>query len=166
MKRYLAIFSLLFIGLAQVTWADEATLYLVRHAEKVEDSDPGLTEQGQARALALAALMKDKGIIKVFSTDYKRTRQTAAPTAAQSDLDISFYNPRAFQEFAAALKAEFLERRQSMLVVGHSNTTPYLATLLTGQEFPMLRENQYDHLYAVTVDENGNLTASISYFNP
>lgn len=166
MKRYLTLFLLLAVGFTQSIRADDAILYLVRHAEKLEDSDPGLTAQGEARAAALAALLKDEAIIKVYSTDYKRTRQTAAPTAQQKGVDVSLYDPRAFREFAAKLKAEFLEKGKSMLVVGHSNTTPYLATLLTGQEFPMLSEDQYDHLYKVTLDEDGNLTATISFFNP
>ena len=166
MKKYLTLFLLLALGFVQMARAEDATLYLVRHAEKLADSDPGLTEQGHARAAALAVLLKDVGVSKVYSTDYKRTRQTAEPVAKQKGLEISLYNPRAFQEFATGLKAEFLAEKKPMLVVGHSNTTPYLATLLTGKEFPMLSEDQYDHIYKVTIAEDGSLQAAIELFNP
>ncbi len=166
MNRVLGIIMFVLLGYVPSVAAEEATLYLVRHAEKIADSDPGLTEQGQTRAKALAALLKGKGITKVFSTNYKRTLQTAAPLAEQGGLQIIHYNPRELNAFAQRLKQSFLRDKQSVLVVGHSNTTPYLATLLTGEEFPLLKEDQYDHLYKVVIGEDGELKASIEYFNP
>ncbi|MBO6503912.1 MAG: histidine phosphatase family protein [Kordiimonadaceae bacterium] len=146
--------------------AQEAAIYLVRHAEKQADSDPELTEYGYSRAAALAAIMKDVSLAKVYSTDTRRTRQTAQPTAEQKELGIEIYDPRAFSQFAETLKTEFLSSGKSILVVGHSNTTPYLATLLTGDSFPELREDQYDHLYVLTKTPDGELKATITKFNP
>ncbi len=166
MKKIL-LFALLFAGfLTQASYADDAVLYLVRHAEKQADSDPALTELGVRRAAALAERLKAAKLSRVYSTDYKRTRQTAAPTAQQKGLEVTLYDPRAFNEFAEALRTEFLAQTDSILVVGHSNTTPYLATLLTGTEHPMLNEDQYDHLYVIKKAEDGSLTATIEYFNP
>ncbi len=146
--------------------ADEPTLYLVRHAEKQADSDPDLTDTGHARAKALAKILASVDVGKIYSTDTKRTRQTAAPTAEQKGLPVEIYNPRAFRDFAEGLKQEFLAGNSSILVVGHSNTTPYLATLLSGTEYPELSEDQYDYLYLVNRDEDGSLVVTIEKFKP
>ncbi len=164
-KKFLLIIATL-ICMPTSALAEESAIYLVRHAEKQADSDPELTEYGHARAKALANIMKDVSILKVYSTDTRRTRQTAQPTADQKKLSIELYDPRAFREFASALTAEFLKSGRSILVVGHSNTTPYLATLLTGESFPELREDQYDHLYKVVQLSDGKLEATIIKFNP
>lgn len=164
-KIFLALVFCTWFG-AQPAIAGDAAIYLVRHAEKQQDSDPGLTKEGVARAGALAERLGDIELAKVYSTDFNRTRQTAEPTARQKGLGVSLYDPRAFREFADALKAEFLAQDKSILVVGHSNTTPYLATLLTGVEHAMLNEDQYDHIYVVRQAEDGSLKATIEYFNP
>ena len=64
--------------------ADAAPIiFIVRHAEKasVTDKDPDLSLQGRKRADALAHILKDSQITSVFVTEFKRTQQTAAPTA-------------------------------------------------------------------------------------
>lgn len=162
--RILAIAILWLAGAVGPAVADEAAVYLVRHAEKQSGEDPGLTPKGQARAQALATLMAGVDIAKIYSTDYKRTRDTAAPTANAKGLDVELYDPRAFRDYATALKQEFLDQKKSILVVGHSNTTPYLATLLTGEQHPMLSDDQYDHIYVIRASEDGSLRATIEKF--
>lgn len=153
----------LLLLLTPSVWAD-ATLYLVRHAEKASDGtrDPNLTDAGHARAQWLAAYLSDKNILGVYSTDFKRTRQTAQPTAMAAGLEIQPYDPRALPDFARKLKA--LEGAH--LVVGHSNTTPALASILTGKEWTELEEYQYDHIYVVRVGSDGTASASITYSEP
>ena len=60
---------------------DSYTIYLLRHAEKVQDGsrDPELTEIGRQRSAALADWFIDKDLEVIWSSDYKRTRDTAAP---------------------------------------------------------------------------------------
>ncbi|MEE9347816.1 MAG: hypothetical protein V3U82_06445, partial [Robiginitomaculum sp.] len=56
LRRYFifAIACAALAACAPTTPKDEAIYYLVRHAEKVSGvSDPGLTQAGEARALAL-----------------------------------------------------------------------------------------------------------------
>ena len=63
------------------------TIYLVRHAEKQDDSkDPALSECGQKRAQALAALFADIPLAAVYATPYQRTQQTAAAVANNKKL--------------------------------------------------------------------------------
>ena len=69
--------------------------FLVRHAEKMETGeDPDLTTAGESRARDLAAMLRTAGITQVHSSDYKRTRNTAAPTAERLGLKVRIYDPR------------------------------------------------------------------------
>ena len=61
-----------------------STFYLIRHAEKdrnTKGKDPVLNGLGLKRAENWAKIFKDIPFDKIYSTDYKRTQQTALPTA-------------------------------------------------------------------------------------
>ena len=141
----------------------EPTIYLVRHAEKQSDGsdDPALTNTGHARADWLAGYFKNKGLTAIFSTAYKRTQQTAAPTAEMTGLAVQGYDPRALEPFAKALKS----MEGTILVVGQSNTTPMLVNLLTGEDHDELDERIYDHIYVLTA-KGHKLVSSIHYSEP
>lgn len=139
------------------------TIYLVRHAEKVTDGgamlvedpkDPPLTPAGEARAEALAELLKDAGITQVWSTNYKRTRNTAAPLHKALGLEVMLYNPSDLQGFAETLKAQ---PNEIALVVGHSNTTPALVEALGGDGgIPIDEKAEYDRLYVVSLSSGAS----------
>ena len=136
-----------------------ADIYLVRHAEKVQDDseDPDLTQTGRQRAANLAVVLKSAGIEKIYSSDYKRTRETAAPLAEGLGLEVGIYDPKALESFAERLMA--LE--VNALVVGHSNTTPELAELMGGDGgTPIVEDWEYDRLYLLQT-ENGHVTGTI-----
>jgi hypothetical protein len=61
----------------------QPVVVIVRHAEKAANgsNDPDLSSAGQARAETLARILKDSGITAIFTTEFKRTQETAAPTA-------------------------------------------------------------------------------------
>ena len=122
--------------------------YLVRHAEKTaERPDPGLTDAGSIRAVMLADELEDVGLTAIWSTDYKRTRDTAAPIAARLGLEVQLYDPADLPGFAAQLKTD---PAQVALVVGHSNTTPQLTEALGGDPATPIDEgHEYDRLYVV-----------------
>jgi len=126
-------------------------LYFTRHTEKIrsENRDPGLTTLGELRAESLAAFLANKNIAAVYSTDYKRTRLTAAPTARQQKLIIKFYDPSDLPELIEILKSN----RQNALVVGHSNTTP-MAVRLVGGEALSIDEDEYGQLFVVAIGLN------------
>src|SRR5690349_10813501 len=60
----------------------ETTVLIVRHAEKGTGSDPDLTPEGRKRAQALVEAARRRGVAAVYHTQYKRSLQTAEPTAA------------------------------------------------------------------------------------
>ncbi|MGJ8559262.1 MAG: phosphoglycerate mutase family protein [Litorimonas sp.] len=138
-----------------------ATVFLVRHAEKLTGRDPALTVDGEARAAALADLLVDAKIERIHSSDYKRTRMTAAPLAEMTSVDVELYDPRDLPRIAALLKADGGRH----LVVGHSNTTGELTELLGGDGGTAIVEaTEYDRLYVVTVGADGEATSTLLRF--
>jgi len=130
---------------------DSYTLYLVRHAEKQQiKGNPSLTECGMARAEQLAKLLESIDIRKIYSTAFARTRETATPLAMLKQLMISNYSPRGLDQLALKLK----QAKENALVVGHSNTTPQLAALLSGQQVATITEKEYQMLYQIHVVNN------------
>ncbi len=159
--RFVTYFSslllLLFLAAAFPALPSEGptTLFIVRHAEKVDDGtkDPPLADEGHARAEALARLLRDAGLNAVYATPYRRTQETAARLAEQLNLHVTTY------EAQGAALADTLRSRhtgQQVLVVGHSNTVPMLLNALLGAErYQQLGEMEYDALFVVTLAENG-----------
>ncbi len=163
MTRLFAVFFALLIAATPAALAD-ATFYLVRHAEKAADGtrDPDLTAEGRTRALWIAGYLEDKGLTGVYSTDYKRTRQTAQPAADKMGLAIDLYDPRALEAFAADLKS----KTGVFLVVGHSNTTPALANLLANTHLKYAGEDVYDQIFEVKLSDTGTARVSVSFSKP
>jgi len=139
-------------------------VFLVRHAEKVDQSrDPDLSEEGYARAQALAKALADAGLERVFSSDYIRTRETARPVADLYGLEIEEYDPSDLYDLADALRA----KGGRHLVVGHSNTTPALVEILGGEAGPaIVEETEYDRLYILTIGKEGVETVLLRYGKP
>ena len=136
-----------------------ADIYLVRHAEKELDGseDPDLTQTGKHRAANLSVMLKSAEIERIFSTDYQRTRDTAAPVAEVAGVEMELYDPDALE----ALAGQLLDLEKNALVVGHSNTTTDLVTRLGGDAgSAIVEEWEYDRLYLLQT-ENGNVTRTI-----
>ena len=67
------------------------TFYLIRHGQKVgEAGDPGLTELGKEQAGKTTEFLKDKNISKIYSSTYKRTRETAEIINNTLKVEIKF----------------------------------------------------------------------------
>ena len=160
--KHLLICAILCI--ASFTAAAETTVvYLVRHAEKIDDSaDPDLSSAGYARAEVYASILKDEDVSAIFSTPYIRTRKTAEPTASVHGLEILEYDPAAPEELVAKLET----LTGTVLVTGHSNTIPELVNLLTGENMPDLDERVYDRVYRVTLEDGLNTELTITYTEP
>lgn len=141
---------------------DATVVYLVRHAERAEDGtdDPELSREGRARAALLAELLRDAGITHVHTTDYRRTRQTASPTAEALGLTPRIYDPRDLEGLAGRIRA--MPGRH--LVLGHSNTTPGAVAALGGEPGAEIDEMEYDRLYVVVLPGHGPPTTVLLRF--
>lgn len=131
-----------------------ATFILVRHAEKQMGHKPALTEEGEVRAQQLAFMLERVALDAVYSSPTRRTIMTATPTAAFHNLKLEYYDPSLLQAFAQKLRQNY--KGKTVLVVGHSNTTPALANLLTRtNEHPRFSELDYTNFYVVTIPRIG-----------
>lgn len=155
--RLAALLALVGCGAAPApSEADPAAVFLVRHAEKEKTADdPALTAAGRARAEELARVLADSGVRAVYSTDFARTRDTAAPMSARIGAEIRIYDWAKLDELAAELS----QPGARSLVVGHSDTTPELVEALGGDRGePIDEPNEYDRLYIVTIAPDGAVT--------
>jgi broad specificity phosphatase PhoE len=132
-----------------------STYYLIRHAEKDRSDqtnrNPNLTEAGLKRAKNWATHFKTVSFDMVYSTDYNRTKQTAMPTAIVNNVELQFYNPSDIKI------EEFMEKTKgkTVLIVGHSNTTPTFTNGLLGEEkYKDIDDNNNANLYVVTVTKD------------
>ena len=141
--------------------AASTTIIVVRHAEKGTDDprDPSLTAAGQQRALALSAVLKDAGVTAIYTTQYKRNRQTAEPLAQQSGISITErpISGANTATYAQDLAQEILTNSlgKTVLVVGHSNTVPDIVKALSGIAVPPITDPEYDHIFIVTIPASG-----------
>jgi len=128
---------------------------IVRHAEKAsgEGNDPPLSDAGRARAETLSRMLRDSEISAIFTTEFKRTKETAAPTAIA--LKITPTVVRATE--IATLADKLRELHGNALVVAHGNTIPDLIKTL-GIDVPVnIPENDYDHFLIVAVGSQPRL---------
>ena len=107
--------------------------------------DPDLSEAGKARAASLAAMLKDAKITAIYVTEYKRTRQTAAPLALQLGLEMTVVPSKD----AAGLTAKLKSATGNVLVVGHSNTVPATIAALGVNDPVAIGDTDYDNLFIV-----------------
>jgi broad specificity phosphatase PhoE len=142
---------------------DNYTLYLVRHAEKQADDsrDPELTEAGTHRSKNLANWFADKDINDIWSSDYKRTRDTAKPTVSRLGLKLNIYDARDLN----ALNETLLRNQNNALIVGHSNTTPELARLLCNCDIEDMNDSEYDRLIVISIDSSGARVGTLTQNN-
>lgn len=137
-------------------------VYLVRHAEKdtsISDNPP-LTAEGEARAKKLGDILKSTRIDEIYSTMYTRTLFTAEPISQAKGLVVLPYNGGDLPALVEKIKSS---DNKSFLVVGHSNSTPSLAGLLSNQELEGFDEKIYDDLLIVVLKENNPQLYQLKY---
>ena len=135
-----------------ITGANAApVVFVVRHAEKANSGgkDPELSVQGQKRAVALANILKDSQITSVFVTEFKRTQETAAPTARAAHV-----SPTVIPANNLAVIVEKLHTLNgNALVVGHGNTIPDLLKALEIATPVSIPEDDYAEIFAVVLGD-------------
>jgi len=151
------IYAGIAIGLA---WFFESqattTIIFVRHAEKELNSgdDPALSDAGRRRVTELTRQLVDAdvvaGIDAIYTTPFRRARETARPLAEALNLQMNTYD--------AADRETVLEtilknhKGKIILVVGHSDTLPELiANLGASKNVPPIDEMEYDNIYIISI---------------
>jgi len=125
-------------------------VFLVRHAEReMTGEDPPLTPQGEARAQALAAALRDSGITAIITTQWRRTRDTAKPLAAILRVVpevVPVYEGKTLENSQAVVAALRRHRNETVLVVGHITVTGVIAAL-GGPRLPTICDNVFSDLF-------------------
>ena len=154
MKKLLLLIALLFLNIS-FGQKIATTYYFIRHAEKVDNSqNPDLSTSGLERAALWNKIFSEVSFDKIYSTEYRRTIQTASPTATAQNIQIKLYNPKniAIESF----KKETLGKK--VLIVGHSNTTPKFVNQMINQNiFTDIEDGTFGNLYIVIIIE-GEIT--------
>lgn len=153
MIHRLLMTTLVVLGLTAPAFAQ--SIVLVRHAERADTAaggepmmaaDPNLSDAGHARAKRLAGLLRDAGITAIYVTEYKRTQQTAAPLATALGITPTVIKAADSKALVDRLKSA----AGHVLVVGHSNTVPAVASALTATPPIAIADDEYDNLLVVS----------------
>ena len=161
MKRTIILAMTAILAVTAAASAQSA-IFVVRHAERADAgagaspmmaTDPDLSEAGRARAQSLASALKDAGITAIYTTEYKRTRQTAEPLAKALGIDVTAVPARDM----AALIQKLKSAAGNALVVGHSNTVGEVIAKLGVADPVKLTDNDYDNLFVVVQGEKPTL---------
>jgi len=131
-------------------------IFLLRHAERVEYESPDgvLSQAGEARAQLLARLLKDAGVTSIYTTDRKRTIQTAEPLAKA--LGISPVVVGSAESVAATLdQVRTRDKSGVVVIVAHSNTVPAFLKALGHSSEIKIGDREHDDLFVIVPNASG-----------
>jgi len=151
--KALALFLLVFVTVSIAS--AQPVIVIVRHAEKAADggTDPDLSSAGRTRADALARILKDSGITGIFTSEFNRTQETAAPTATSAQLTPTVVAAKD----TAALVANLHQLNGNALVVGHGDTIPNRVKALGINVTVNIPDGDYSELFIVTLGDKPQL---------
>jgi broad specificity phosphatase PhoE len=146
----------LLVATSAVGAVAQTTVIIVRHAEKAAEpaEDPPLTAAGEKRAQDLWLAVKDAGVSAVVTTQYARTRATAAPTATAGHITPEIVRAGGADDPKEVADAVRRHAGHTVLIVGHSNTVPAIIEALGAVRPPPICDTEYDNLYVVTISQN------------
>ena len=144
------------------------TVLLVRHADvdvppPIGNPDPSLNMKGVIRANELARVAAAAGVTKIFTSELKRTKETAAPLAARLNLAQPPLVAPGVAEFAAGAHAGLYG--PVVLVVGHTNTVPPLIDALVSPQ-PTITIRGFDNLFIVSLTAGESQLVWLKYGSP
>jgi len=151
--KALALLLLVFVSLS--TASAQPVVIIVRHAEKAANggNDPDLSSAGRARAEALARILKDSGITAIFTSEFRRTQETGAPTATLIHVTPTVVAAKDM----ASLVAKLHQLNGNALVVGHGDTIPNIVKALGINSSINIPDADYSELLIVILGDKPQL---------
>jgi phosphohistidine phosphatase SixA len=157
-----AIFPALLLFQMAAAQQNVRTVFLVRHAEKTSAAgDAPLSPEGEKRADCLAGVLKDAGIKQIYVTDAKRTQQTAAPLAKALKITPKILPAK---DPNALIKDLVYTGGGNILVVGHSDTVPFVIARMQGGTVLPIGENEYDRMFVMTIAQAAGMPAATLHY--
>jgi len=151
------VFIALLLAAAWLFDARATTVVMVvRHAETEPsaDADPGLSVDGRERAARLARLLSQarpvRGVDAIFTSEFRRTQQTATPLSETLALPVNVVPSPTWSKLPNKILRD--HRGEYVLVAGSSNTVPPLVEALSGEKIS-LREDEFDAMFIVFVPQ-------------
>lgn len=166
---FLTLSTLLICSQFSFVQAQTSTYILLRHAEKdtsvagstMMKADPPLTKAGEERAKSLLTVLKDYTPDEIYSTNFIRTKATVTPLLIKFNKDLQIYDPKELILFSEKL---LQEKGKTIIIAGHSNTTPALVNLLIKEKtYQSLDESVYNQLWIVTVSDGKAVAKVVRY---
>ncbi len=157
---------LIFNSLTNFGYSQTTTIILIRHAEKdttapgstMMKADPPLSVAGKRRAERLPDILKDYQPDSIYTTNYVRTKSTVEPLAQKYHLPPILYDPKDLGSLAEKL---IHLNGKTVVVAGHSNTTPMLVNLILKEnKYANLEDSVYNQFWIITI-ANGKLTDKV-----
>lgn len=168
MRRLLAAFLLLAMTLSAAP-TPVTTVILVRHAERAsQEKDSPLSPAGEARAQELARVLAGVKIDAIYTTQYIRTKATAAPLAGAVKVEPVARDAGGTYTTDIAKHIRATHAGQTVVVVGHSNTTLEVMQALGATDLPAsIPDGQFDDLFVLTyVDGAAPKVVALRYGTP
>ena len=145
-------------------------VFIVRHAERAEEpkDDPAISAEGRARAETLAQVLAAANIQAILTTQYRRTQETAAPTARRFGVTpkVMTIQRGGADAHVAEVVAQIRRTPGPVLVVGHSNTVAGIVAGLSSSKPIKLCETSFANLFVVTLDATPLPAAQLKYGSP
>ncbi len=147
-------------------YSQTTTIILIRHAEKdttapgstMMKADPPLSIAGIKRAERLPDILKDYQPDSIYTTNYVRTKATIEPLAKKYKITPILYDPKELGSLAEKL---IHSNGKTVVVAGHSNTTPMLVNLILKEnKYANLEDSVYNQFWIITIT-NGKLADKI-----
>lgn len=132
------------------------TLILVRHAERDDRSEDGLSAKGRERAALLARVVANAGLDAVLVSDQARTVSTARDVvdlykAAGRPVEVErFTSTIRNSEIAGKIRGLVVDDRV-VLAVAHSNQIAGVLRELGGWKVPELGEGDFEFMFIVSL---------------
>ena len=176
-RRRRIIVSAIFLGLAlTLAWIFESqsttTVIFVRYADVDlgDDSNPGLTVAGQARAQELVRVIGDIDVIAsidaIFATQFRNTQETAEPLAKMLQMPVQVIDADNVRGLTDLILQEY--KGKIVLVITNRVALPQLIQRFHGSKnLPDIADDEYDNLYIVSIPWYGKVkTLQLKYGTP
>ena len=143
----LVFFLCLALTVPLASTAQEA-VFIVRHAEQgLDGEDTPLTEAGHQRAARLPSVLRDAGIRVIYTSETRRTIQTAEPATKALAIDSRIVPRRDLDALVSRLAADHAQDR--VLIISHSQTIPMLLKALGHTGEVVVGRDEYDSMFVV-----------------
>jgi len=165
-KSFALLIAIANLGCAAAQ-AQPSLVVVVRHAERAAEprGDPGLSAEGIQRAQALADRLAEANVTSIITTELRRTRETALPTAMKFGIEPQVVATRRddVPAHVQAVVAAVQQLTGVVLVVGHSNTVAGIVAGLSGARPIELCDTSHSHVFVVDPQPAGSAVLQFTY---